>query len=632
MRDRAWNCRPTSPRRRQAGGIGRSGKGAVHQVLVDDAHRARRPGPVRPFLHVVAAGGERGKSIRGKAAFQVEPAGKARVGLEGVGEFAGGETRGFHRDLRVHVENHDVEQGLEHGLHLNVPTGRAERHHETSRRDGQRRIGSEARAFAGSDSGGVGGLRPGLRASRGRAEPGAGYDRRVVGDVARRGGEGISMPVDDRDIGGVARCRRLAGDGCLSGVRFIHIEGAVETDSRALALLVFAREQAFEGHIDESGVPVVALSIGERELQCLDHGVHVVDRVVPHVAQLGRAQEGQGLGQRRSLAPWPADVDFHAFEVEAYRLLHPNAELGQVFGTEESVVLPVVAQDGARDVSAVESPACRLQPGLPSSTRRRALLIGHVLEARREIRLNEAFSGPWRPAAGKVYLGVARPAGVVPFVRGDDVRHVRVHHDAFSGEADRGGRDVGEAHGAMALERGDPGVRSRGDYGAKQARRNVSPVAALEVVRSYCPRPAPQPAYDLHPSLVREIHHDRGHPRDVHVLAVHHAQRDSTRHPRVHRVAARFENLKGGLGRKVVSARHHVPLPANERPEAVHVRGIGAAARIRGAGIEAERFLSGLIHRHCRSPFRERGSSLLDDPERGPVAGGGAPAGEQNGR
>ena len=62
-------------------------------------------------------------------------------------------------------------------------------------------------------------------------------------------------------------------------------------------------------------------------------------------------------------------------------------------------------------------------------------------------------------------------------------RHQRVDGKAVAREADRGLRDLAEAHRAEALERGDPGIGRRRHHRAQDALRDLAAVVLLEVDR-----------------------------------------------------------------------------------------------------------------------------------------------------
>jgi hypothetical protein len=52
--------------------------------------------------------------------------------------------------------------------------------------------------------------------------------------------------------------------------------------------------------------------------------------------------------------------------------------------------------------------------------------------------------------------------------------------------------------------------------------------------------------------------HDRRDAGEMHVFALQHAKRDTGAHPRVDRVAARFQDGEPGFSGEVIRRRHHV--------------------------------------------------------------------------
>ena len=81
--------------------------------------------------------------------------------------------------------------------------------------------------------------------------------------------------------------------------------------------------------------------------------------------------------------------------------------------------------------------------------------------------------------------------------------------------------------------------------------------------------------------LVAPIDHDRRDAGEVHLVGLHHAERDARRDAGVDRVAARLEDAEAGLRREVVARRDHVARPHDGRAMGLHavLRGVGRGAQ-----------------------------------------------------
>ena len=237
----------------------------------------------------------------------------------------------------------------------------------------------------------------------------------------------------------------------------------------------------------------------------------------------------------------------------------------------------MVRGDGRADVALVEGVARgREARGTPAggTPAGRAFLVRHVLQRAPEVGLHEDVADGRRAALRQVDRGVGRPAGVVLRLLGDHARHQRVHHEAVAREPDRRLRHLAEGHGAVALQRGDPGIRRTGHDGAQRTHRDVPVVLALKEVGRHRAGPGAEPADGLHLPRLRAVEDDRGHARDVHEIAVHDAQGDARGAARVDGVAARFQDREARLRGQVVPGDDPVLVAADHRPERIDRLGV----------------------------------------------------------
>ena len=79
---------------------------------------------------------------------------------------ARGDARRLDRLLRIHAEDRDVQEDLEHRLLLDVAARRAEGHEESTVGERHRRRRRQARTFARRHDTGVLGIEPALRPAR----------------------------------------------------------------------------------------------------------------------------------------------------------------------------------------------------------------------------------------------------------------------------------------------------------------------------------------------------------------------------------------------------------------------------------------------------------------------------------
>jgi len=182
-----------------------------------------------------------------------------------------------------------------------------------------------------------------------------------------------------------------------------------------------------------------------------------------------------------------------------------------------------------------------------------------------EVALHEQLAGLGRPAAGQIDRGAAVPAAILLGVLLDVVGQERIHDEAVAREARRGGRDLAERHGAVARQRGDPGIGRRRHHGAAHACRHGAAVLAHEHLRIEFLGPPAQPVDGDDLLLGGRVEDDRRHARDVDDVGLDHAEHHAGRAARVDRVAAGLQDLESGMRRQIVTGRDHMARAGDRR-------------------------------------------------------------------
>src|SRR5262249_43985060 len=102
--------------------------------LVDEeaADGAGPPYPLRPPVHFVSESREGIPSLLGNPALDIQPAGIVAVRLEGIGETVASKARRLNRLLRVHAEEDNVQESLQHCLRLHISSRGTKRHKRSS--------------------------------------------------------------------------------------------------------------------------------------------------------------------------------------------------------------------------------------------------------------------------------------------------------------------------------------------------------------------------------------------------------------------------------------------------------------------------------------------------------------------
>ena len=112
----------------------------------------------------------------------------------------------------------------------------------------------------------------------------------------------LSLPQKNTDalIGGVAKVlladRRQEQGLAVAGIAGALLHGrALHVDQRAAELHVVVREEFLQRDVFEQRIGVVGVAVGVGELHRLDHRVHVLEAVQPHLRQVEVLKETKGL-------------------------------------------------------------------------------------------------------------------------------------------------------------------------------------------------------------------------------------------------------------------------------------------------------------------------------------------------
>ena len=317
------------------------------------------------------------------------------------------------------------------------------------------------------------------------------------------------------------------------------------------------REQAAHRHVDELRVAVVALAVGEDELERLGEQVDIGRRVVAERGEVVGLEQRQHLGQHRPLTPGAAREHLVLAKARAHRLLDLHLERGEIVVGQEPALRGVERGDLPRDVAAIEQIARGAKARLPSRRPRPALGVQQAADRARQVGLREDLTRFGQASIGHEHGGARRPlrelADRVPQVR----CHELVHREALGRQAQWLLHDLGQAQRAVALERGDPGIgRARRDA-PQDAGRDLAAAMLLEVGDARRLGPAPEPADGQHAVFLGEVDDDGRDPGQVHHVDVEHGEAEAGRHARVDGIAPAREDARARLRRQVVTRGHH---------------------------------------------------------------------------
>ena len=323
-------------------------------------------------------------------------------------------------------------------------------------------------------------------------------------------------------------------------------------------LRIGARQQCLHGNIDEARIAIVVLAVGEAQVHDLGQQMDVPLRIVPERLQVDFVQQREHLQQHRPLAPGTAAQHVGALEREAQRLLDLGVVFGEILRRHQPTVLAMILRDRLGDVAAIEGVARRRQACVATVHRRRFFLVGHELDRAAEIGLHQPVAFTQRRAVAMIDRGVLRPASIVLDLVLQEGRHDGMDREAVARIADGRRRDLAEAHGAVALQRQDPGVGRRRNHGAQEAHGDRAVVVTDELLDVERLRP-PAEAGDRHRLVaVGQVDQHRRDTGELDLVAVHDPERDAAGNAGVDRVAARPQDRMRRLGSEILAGRRHI--------------------------------------------------------------------------
>src|ERR1700730_17514713 len=250
---------------------------------------------------------------------------------------------------------------------------------------------------------------------------------------------------------------------------------------------------------------------------------------------------------------------------------HRRAVLGEVLGRQEPALLFHEGDDLAGDVAAVESIACRFEPGLAASPIGAMvggcpLFVGHVLQRRCKVGLAEHLASFGEPPIRQKDRRGRGPGAVIRLVALQALGHQRIHRKAVARQSDRRRGDLAKAHRAVAPECGDPGVGGGWNDSPQHALGDPAAMLALEEFGVERLWPRTEPGDGHHLVLVGELDTDRCHAGDVYEVALQHPERDPGAAPRIDRVAASLQDTEAGGRREIMPRGDRVPGDGDGRP------------------------------------------------------------------
>ena len=263
---------------------------------------------------------------------------------------------------------------------------------------------------------------PGLRAARGHAEPRARRHRRAQAAIARRGGEDIAAAIDGAHVRRVERLhprglrRGEVAPGRRRAIAAPRVAGRRHPGMRARGIDelpprvgIRFREQAAHGHVDEFRVAVVALAVGEDELERLGEQVDIGRRVVAERGEVVGLEQRQHLRQHRPLTPGTAREHLVLAKARAHRLLDLHLERGEIVVGQEPALRGVERGDLPRDVAAIEQIARGAKARLPSRLPGPALGVQQAADRARQVGLREDLARFGQASTGHEHGGARRP-------------------------------------------------------------------------------------------------------------------------------------------------------------------------------------------------------------------------------
>jgi len=228
--------------------------------------------------------------------------------------------------------------------------------------------------------------------------------------------------------------------------------------------------------------------------------------------------------------------------------------------------LPHEGDDLAGDIAAIERVARSFEPGLTAPRGRGTLLVGHVLQRRREVGLPEDFPNVGHPTVWQKDRCSRRPGAMISLVPLQALGHQRIHRKAVARQPDRRRRNLAKAHRAVPPERRNPRVGRGGNHRSQHTLWNLAGVLALEQLRIERLRPGPETGDRHHLLLVGEVNHNRRNTGDIDQIALEHTERDPGSTTGIDGVAASLQDVKTRGGGEIMARRDRMLRYRDGRP------------------------------------------------------------------
>ena len=324
-------------------------------------------------------------------------------------------------------------------------------------------------------------------------------------------------------------------------------------DERAPLVRVRAGEQRVERHVEEVGVAVPRLAIGERELRALGHGVDVLGRGVSHGREVEALEQPQLLEEDGRLAPRAGLQHRQPVVVDGERLLVGRLPVAQILLGEQ----PGVTHAGAVHPLPLLERDDRFGDEAAVPLLHRVVRLGEAAVRLRELRVSVQAAGLRNR---QIDLGRGRPLVAEQLLDvADGARDRRNDRIAVLRVVDRVLRHLGERQRAVIPQHRHPAAERAGDDGGERPgagdERQPELVAVARDRRRARRRPL-RAEHDRLAALDREQDRRQIAARPVQ-MRLDHLQRQPGRDRRVERVAALLEHRHAGRGREPVRRRDH---------------------------------------------------------------------------
>ena len=235
--------------------------------------------------------------------------------------------------------------------------------------------------------------------------------------------------------------------------------------------------------------------------------------------------------------------------------LQPGTKASHVGHGQEATFTALKGHDFPRDIAAIKRRMRRRQPGKPALGHCAFFFIHHISQAACQIALYKPLTDPRRRAARQENRRIGRPARIFHDMCRNTFREQRIHRKTLRRVANGILRNIAKAHGAMAFQRRDPGIRRCRHHGAAHALRNLPAMFAHEDIRRKRRWPMAKPRDGFHLTIGQPDHNGRN-PGHIHQIRQQHTKRNTGRAPRIHRIAARFQH-RITCGRRQIMPRRN---------------------------------------------------------------------------